>query len=297
MAGQLSAATTAAVGTRQITALCRQLEFFAEHPPFAISPLASGDVNLSYQVETRRGHYVLRRYPASSSRVYRQQELRCQHAAAIAGIAPVPLCLNNHQRVLISEYITGGKPFFCTGNRIPLLAITLARLHKLPVQTPKLDPCTYLQRLANSACQPLTPADTSLLSRLVNLAGQYQLLEQDWVLCHLDLHAGNMLYTNDKLWLLDFEYAQLADSCFDLAAVSLYLTLDPLMEQALLSAYTQQRKSVAAKNGDLNKRVLQAKILFSGFCWLWYLSLPKSAPLSELHAAQWRNQINQLFAL
>jgi thiamine kinase-like enzyme len=296
MAGQLSAAT-AAVGTRQITALCRQLEFFAEHPPFAISPLTSGDVNLSYQVETPRGHYVLRRYPTSSSRVYRQQELRCQHAAAIAGIAPVPLCLNNHQRVLISEYISDGKPFVCTLNRIPLLANTLARLHNLPVQTPKLDPCTYLQRLADSACQPLTPADTTLLGRLVNVAEEYQLLEQDWVLCHLDLHAGNMLCTTDKLWLLDFEYAQLADSCFDLAAVSLYLTLDPLMEQALLSVYRQQRNRVAALNGDLSNRVLQAKILFSGFCWLWYLGLPKSAPLCELHAAQWRNQIDQLFSL
>ena len=64
-----------------------------------------------------------------------------------------------------------------------------------------------------------------LLAALQRAATKLQLLSTDIVLCHLDLHAGNLLFAADKLWLLDFEYSQLADSSLDLAAISLHFNL------------------------------------------------------------------------
>lgn len=292
MAGKLSAAT-ATGGVRQVTALCRHLEFFAEHPPLAISPLSSGDLNLNYRVETRRGLYAVRRYPATSSGVCRQQELRCQHAAAVAGIAPAPLCLNNHQQVLISEFIAGGSSFVFTEQKIPLLALTLAKLHQLPTQTAVLQPVNYLYQLAQTTGNFSITADEVLFNKLLVAAEKYQLLANDWVLCHLDLHAGNMLWANNALWLLDFEYAQVADSCLDLAGLSLNFQLSDASEQLLLAAYRQQRATGTATSEQFMAKLPLAKIVFSGFCWLWYLSLQDNQAWCLEQSRYWQQRLSQ----
>ena len=296
MAGKLSAAAGTG-GARQITALCRHLEFFTGHPPLAISPLSNGDLNLNYRVETCRGLYVVRRYPASSRLVCRQQELRCQHAAAVAGIAPAPLCLNNHLQVLISEFIEGGNAFIFAEQKIPILACTLAKLHQLPTQTAVLQPVPYLEQLALHVRELFIDNDEVLFKTLLAVAESYQLLANDYVLCHMDLHAGNMLWKDNALWLLDFEYAQLADSCLDLAAVSLNFQLSDEAEELLLTAYRQQRATGTVSSEQLKAKLLLAKIVFSGFCWLWYLSLQSSLAACGEKARFWQKQLIQQLEL
>ncbi|MAD75722.1 MAG: choline kinase [Rheinheimera sp.] len=300
MAGKLSAAT-ATGGVGPVSALCRHLEFFAAHPALAVTPLSNGELNLNYQVETCRGMYALRRYPASSSGVCRQQELRCQHAAAVAGIAPAPLCLNNHLQVLISEFIQGGSRFEVTTQTIPILACTLAKLHKLRTRTALLQPVNYLQQLAQhvaeSSGHELLHADAPLFARLLRAAKHYQTLPTDEVLCHLDLHGGNMLWAKQKLWLLDFEYAQSADSCLDLAAVSLNFQLSAATEQQLLAAYQQHRAIGVGVDTALSAKLVLAKIIFSGFCWLWYLSLQQKLTSCQQQAQYWQQQLTEQLAL
>lgn len=295
MAGKLSAA--AATGSAgQITALCRHLEFFAGHPPLAISPLSNGELNLNYRVQTRRGLYAVRRYPAGSI-VCRQQELRCQHAAAVAGIAPAPLCLNNHLQVLISEFIDGGCDFVVTEQSLPLLASTLATLHQLPVQTAVLQPVSYLSQSAKPVRQTFSAADKALFNQLLAAAKQYQALPADWVLCHLDLHAGNMLWADEALWLLDFEYAQIADSYLDLAGIILNFELAAGAEQQLLAAYRQQRHDANGSPELQHEKLLLAKTVFSGFCWLWYLDLQLSHPELQRLSQHWQQQLTKQLAL
>lgn len=38
------------------------------------------------------------------------------------------------------------------------------------------------------------------------------------VLCHNDLNSGNLVFLNQKLYLIDFEYAMLNDKFFDIAS-------------------------------------------------------------------------------
>ena len=82
MAQQLS--TTATDQSRVIWHLCQQLEFFADHQPLLLRQLTQGKRTSSYQVQTDKGQYVVRHYGPSVLGVCRQQELRCQHAAAAA---------------------------------------------------------------------------------------------------------------------------------------------------------------------------------------------------------------------
>ena len=141
MAQSLSAATGSAL--KHIVRLCQRLEFFVSQPPLQVRALSHGESNQSYYVKTALGEYVLRCYPADSA-ICRQQELRCQHAAAAKGLAPAPLLLNNHYQVMLSEYIRGAEPFDYARHGGSALLSVLAQFHQLQVQTATLDYATYL---------------------------------------------------------------------------------------------------------------------------------------------------------
>lgn len=299
MAQPLStAATFGATTSAVVTRFCQHLEFFANHPPLEVKPLASGESNLNYYVRTERGEYVLRRYPLDTLGVCRQQELRCQHAAAAVGLAPAPLCLNNHQQLLISDYVAGGVPLALTTETLSLLAVTLAKLHALKVQTPIMQISQYLRQLMHNSDLPALQPAASLFSALQHCADEFEMQPADLVLCHMDLHPGNLLWAAGRIWLLDFEYAQLTDSSFDLAAIALHFRLNEQEERHLLAHYYAKRhfadnQSAQCYQQSLNTRLRLAKVLYSGFCWLWY----QAAPDYQQAAEQWRHKLTQLLGL
>ncbi|MBZ9611515.1 phosphotransferase [Rheinheimera maricola] len=285
MAQSLSTATSSEI--EHVTRLCQRLEFFVVQPPLQVRPLSHGESNQSYYVKTAQGEYVLRCYPADSA-ICRQQELRCQHAAAAKGLAPAPLCLNNHYQVMLSDYIASGEPFNYQRHGYHCLVATLAQYHQLPVQTAELDCCRYLAQLAAA----VAPADTVMAEMLLPLqqaAKQLQQAEADTVLCHLDLHAGNLLYAAAKLWLLDFEYSQRADSSLDLAAISLHFNLTAEAIEQMLQQYSNNRHRPDLL-ATLQSKLPAARLLYSGFCWLWYLTMPGC----QQQAQHWQQQVKQL---
>ena len=267
MAQSLSAATSREI--EYVKHLCQRLEFFASCPPLTLTALSHGDSNQSYVVHTARADYVLRCYTTDSA-VCRQQELRCQHAAAARQLAPAPLCLNNHYQVLISEYIAGGEPFNAALHGMQPVLKQLVQYHQLQVQTPQLDNLNYLKQLqapVHASAQP------RLLDALQRAALALTQQGCDDVLCHLDLHAGNLLWADERLWLLDFEYSQRADSSLDLAALSLHFSLDSKAQLQLLQSYARIRQQPELLN-QLMVKIADAKVLYAGFCWLWYLAQP-----------------------
>lgn len=295
MAQPLSDAATSEQ-QRVITQLCLQLEFFEGHSPLQIRPLAAGQSNQNFYLATARGEYVLRRY-LSQLGVCRQQEFRCQQAAAAQGLAPTPLLLHNHYQVLLSEFIPAGEPLTLTTERIPLLAQALARLHALPVQTPVLAVEQYLrQLLSHTQMEALQPA-ADVFSTLLKCASAMQHFAGDQVLCHFDLHTENILWAHQRLWLLDFEYAQLADNSFDLAAVILNFGLTETQQLQFMASYQHARQyDDAARALDcrqsLPQRLYLAKCLYCGFCWLWYQAMPQHTALAQ----QWLLQLQRLLA-
>lgn len=286
------------IGQGAIRRLCQQLEFFTEHPPLEIQPLAAGQSNLNYHLKTVRGDYVLRRYGFNTPGVCRQQEFRCQQAAAAVGIAPVPLVLNNHQQLLITEYISDGVPLPLTPSTLPQLAQILAKFHSLRVQTPVLHITGYLrQLLAQTEQQTLQPA-ARLFAGLLQAATQFEQMQPDLVLCHMDLHQDNIMLAGGRIWLLDFEYAQLTDCSFDLAALSLHYRFSQQQQADFLMYYQQHRRYADPQAGrthaaSLAARLVLAKILYSGFCWLWYQAMPGHQQASS----DWQTQLTQLLAL
>lgn len=241
--------------------------------PLALQRLAASSTNENYYVQTHRGHYLLRHYRPDVAGVCRQQELRCQHAAAAVSVAPAPLCLNNHQRILVSDFLTHARHFDWElhHGELPQLVEKVACLHKLRVQTPTLEPEQYLQQLRDRLePEAIATLDDGCWQALMTTAKQLLQLPADMVLCHMDLHSGNILLQHQQLWLIDYEYCQRADSAFDLAALVINLELNTIEQQQLLNYYFQYRPQAAEA---IAQRLRCAKILYCGFCWLWFLSL------------------------
>jgi aminoglycoside phosphotransferase (APT) family kinase protein len=55
--------------------------------------------------------------------------------------------------------------------------------------------------------------------------------------CHNDLTVGNVLFTADRAWLLDFEYAGMNDPFFDLGSLSANGELSMSVDERLLDLY------------------------------------------------------------
>ena len=92
----------------------------------------------------------------------------------------------------------------------------LVRLHRLTVQTPELQPAAYLRQLCdNVPAAARAELDPHVVLKLLQAAEQFENKPADIVLCHMDLHSGNILLQQQRIWLIDFEYCQRADSSFD----------------------------------------------------------------------------------
>ncbi|MDP4527462.1 phosphotransferase [Alkalimonas delamerensis] len=267
---------------QRIRQLCLHLEFFASHPPLAMKALSQGSTNLTYWIQTSRGQYAVRHYAPDVSGVCRQQELRCQHASAVAGLAPAPLCLNNHQQVLISEFLPDGAPLQLDDALLAPMAQLLVALHRLRVQTPQLQPGRYITELNAHAQSDFNPAQRQLFEQCLQVVHRFEQLPQDKVLCHLDLHDGNLLWQQQRIWLLDFEYAQLADSSLDLASVVENFALDESASQQLLQCYVQQR-SAGLSLEQWQQKLAAARVVYQAFCWLWYRTLPEGEAMAQPH--------------
>ncbi|WP_257986827.1 phosphotransferase [Spiroplasma melliferum] len=103
--------------------------------------------------------------------------------------------------------------------------------------------------------QFLITLKSAICKQLVNLTTYEKNLDYsklqptELVLCHNDLNSGNLVFLNQKLYLIDFEYAMLNDKFFDIASFASE-TLTTKAEQTywfnLFNLTPQQQEKVAA---------------------------------------------------
>jgi thiamine kinase len=245
--------------------------------PRLLAPLPGGSVNRVYRVESVAGRFVLRLNGAAWRRpgVDRSRELLLHRAAAAAGIAPaIVYAAPEAEGLLIMEYRDGSvwSPVEF-GNRQALgrLGERLAALHRL--QAPMVaafDPWAIAQAYVQSiealpdAAQRATDR-ASVLSQLEHCcAVLLQLGTGTQGIVHGDLAAGNLLQ-GDRLWLLDWEYAQRGHPTLDLACVFAYYP------QA--AAHGREFAAAAGLEAMADGELLQAGVyVYRALTWLWHLA-------------------------
>ncbi len=221
--------------------------------PIAVEPMPGGITNRNYRVRDAGSLYAARlcvERPLLG--IDRRNEVACQVAAHSLGIAPE--VVHHEDGVLISRYVSGttlGAADVRDPAFLPRMAAVLRGLHG---SWDRLTG-TFLYFCAFQTVWTYAATALRLGARLPgDIDGclddarglSRQLAPFQPALCHNDLLASNIIVADDdRVWLVDWEYAGMGHPLFDLACASANCAFSESDEAALLAGY---RGSVDARD-------------------------------------------------
>jgi aminoglycoside phosphotransferase (APT) family kinase protein len=249
------------------------------------SKLYGGTVNTSYRVETSAGRFVVRLHNPEARLLGADHEREAQlHAAAAAsGLAPSLVHVDSDHRFMIMEYVAGELwtlQDFSRAERLQQLGGALHILHTIvpPVVAP-FDVGAVLelhyQRLREV---PEEAAGFAALMRRAADAMQASGTQgRAKAFVHNDVHHSNLI-GSERLYLLDWEYAAVADPLFDLACILAYYPQAAEHAEALLDA----TRLAAVANAAMLREATWLWMLVSYF---WYRARRLSGPATSAEMA------------
>ncbi len=168
----------------------------------------------------------------------------CMRTAAAAFLAPRVRYAEPIDGVAISDFVQPrslAMDYPGSGRALIVdLAQTVRLLHETPAFPKLIDYLDGLDELIaeHRRLDILEPAATDeLFARFGELRASYRTRPGDLVSSHNDLNPGNVIYDGNRLWLVDWEAAFLADRYVDLATIANWFADDPQSVEALLLTY------------------------------------------------------------
>ena len=238
--------------------------------PYSQELIGGGKVNRSFLVRTRRGRFVVRlnENATSDPGLDRARELALHTAAANAGIAPQVVYADPDHSCLITDYVDGRlwTPHYFTRMRdLRSLGQRLRVLQAVPPPpVARFDPHGRRATLCRHRSSRSDPDEAGRIQFLLASgaeamarAGSSQRAPS---IVHSDLHHGNVL-TADRVYFIDWEYAQVGDPLLDLACVMTYYPRAMAHGALLLEAVGPRRRRRDARDaGRAHQRVHSADI-------------------------------------
>lgn len=226
------------------------LDWAFDHIP-QLAALARGELavvrlpgltNRNYRLYSDRHDWVLRVPRASTNRLIdRAAEAHNQGLACRLGLAP-PTAWSNPAGMSLTATLKGTRSAHATDfdspSRLAQIGEALRRLHR---SGQRFRGGLSLRATLEQHYELLAPpARETLAVRMVQARRTLTQLEA-WDLAavpsHRDPVAGNLLFDDQRLWLIDWEYAAMASPYWDLAILCNDANLDLVRSQRLLQAY------------------------------------------------------------
>ena len=246
----------------------------------ATAELIEGSTNHVVRVRIGGASYAVRvpRINTAHLEIDRRSECAALDAAATAGVGPRVVACDSSSGVLVTHWINGRT---WTAQRaheaeaIREMARVLRALHALPApkSVRSLAPLPLLEgywRIVSGRPGALKSRLALLHPRVLTRAREAH--RGSLVLCHSDLHHHNLI-EDERLWLLDWEYAGVTEPAYDLASFAQSNDLTPAEQVLLLDAYGLPRTD--APRFDLHA------LLFDWICVLWLAMVDARAGSSE----------------
>lgn len=246
--------------------------------------LPGGLSNTSYLVTADGTRYVVRLAgnEASQYGIDRWQEGVALLQAAAAGIAPDPVEFLLPEGHLVTRYLSEARPLtleeFTSEPTIPRVARRLRDIHDLAAIDRTFDPYDDIRRwnrvLAERAI--IRPSRLDPLLDTVTATEAARLDTYTPTFCHNDPRHRNFL-DDDKLWVLDWEYAGMGDPMYDLGGAA--YPLNPAGRDLLLRAYYGEVDDQVRRNLD--------RLIGVYLCWnvVWNLLQVNSSAVVHDYAA------------
>ena len=236
-----------------------------------IERLGGGTVNEVYRIDSAAGSFVLRLDGAAWRRpgVDRTRELLLHRTAAAGGLAPMLVdAAPEAQGLLIMEFLPGRlwvSADYGDLDALRRLGERLYALHRLPVPAvDRFDPWQVALAYLRQIDAMPDSAASAALQRLEAVCAGLRSDDGAASVVHGDLWQGNLLQ-GSRLWLLDWEYAQLSDPLMDVACVLAYY---PLAER-----YRTELAAAAGFDARSLEPALSARVyVYRALAWLWHLA-------------------------
>jgi aminoglycoside phosphotransferase (APT) family kinase protein len=254
--------------------------------PYSQELIGGGKVNRSFLVRTRRGRFVVRlnENTANDPGLDRDRELTLHTAAANASLAPHIIYACPDRSCLITEYLDGRlwTPHYFTRMRdLRSLGLRLRQLHAIPAPAlPRFDPLGAARRYADL----IVSNDAQERTRVQYLldSGHDALVrsgsaQRTATIVHSDIHHGNVL-TADRVYFIDWEYAQVADPLLDLACILAYYPRAVPHGPLLLES------SGLLERGATVEMLAELTTVFTLITYLWYRArrVARTVPATDL---------------
>ena len=234
--------------------------------PIEIKELTGGITNKTYLVDDGRRHVVRLGQDIPSQHVMRFNEHSASLTAAELGISPQVHHVGPD--VLVIEYI----PSITlqpnqVGEYLPDIVSLMQRVHRemsLKIRGPILAYWIFHVIRDTIATLKSHRVDTDLSGLLIQ-AGELERAvgPVELTFCHNDWLAANILADENRLWLIDWDYAGFNSPLSDLGSLASNNLLDSTQEQWLLENYFEQplqslrhRQYLAMKAASLLKETL-----------------------------------------
>lgn len=243
-----------------------------DQPAQLLRRLEGGLSNISFLLQVGGDQLVLRLDTTSSSifDLDRFNEVEILIQAAQMELAPNIIYASAKQGLLVTRYIPGVS---CSANQTknPGFIVKLARLlqqvHLLNPPALTLNP----KEKAEAYWTELYKLPTANRFEFEFLrVPMNTLMDRVWqqypasCCCHNDLVSENIVHHENRLFLLDWEYAALGDPYFDLAALVLNFNMNQQQTIELLAAYEGQFEPGA------EPRLRASKAIYLYLELLWY---------------------------
>lgn len=216
--------------------------------------------NISYFLKTSTKTYILRVFKSKQSiNISREFEYKIQKEAYKKGISSKVLFFS--ENFMIYEFIEGLHKSKLQTVDIKNLALKLKKIHKIKAKTKiynlKNDLIKYEKILKDSQSKKLIKESNKSLISL-------KTYKKDLVLNHHDLNPKNIIFKNNSIKIIDWEYSGTNDRFFDLACVCVEFSLNKNEEKILLNTYLRNYKKYH------KTKLNHFKIIYKNLCDLWF---------------------------
>jgi len=150
----------------------------------------------------------------------RELEWSIHQKAYTLGISSKPIVYDKEKGVMISSFIQAKHKDTLSLDDVVALAHTLREFHSIEVVSKPFEIDIKKQ--------------TPQIKQALHIVQNYP---KEYVASHNDLTKNNILFSDKKIYLIDFEYAQSNDRYFDLASLCVEFGLDKLQTKLLMDSY------------------------------------------------------------
>lgn len=233
-----------------------------------------GLTNHTYKVTMADGAEYVARIPGEGTEemIVRKDEMTSTKLACDLGVDAAMLYFDEDGTKLtryIKNAVTMSADALKDPQRIQQMADIFRKMHTCGVDTvvpfEVFDMAAGYEKIINDKQVPMYADYAEIKAEVMRIKAEVDAsIEIQKVPCHNDALCENWVVGDDRMYLIDWEYAGMNDGMWDLADVSIEACFDAEYDRMLLSAYLEREPSVVEE-----KHFLASKI-YVDFLWtLW----------------------------